>query len=152
MRNKLITLFLLLLCISVNAQKNQISFLVGNRTGEISFLRADKFIYGLAIGITDSKMLEKQLIIKVPFKIEIEDNPRHVPTLFVVLGKSVGKCSVMLKSGFVYVDLLSDGKPNNPKFHYAGGMAIGYDVTNKIGVKISSDNIAKLMVGLTVRI
>ena len=32
------------------------------------------------------------------------------------------------------------------------GMAIGYDVTNKIGVKISSDNIAKLMVGLTVRI
>jgi hypothetical protein len=58
----------------------------------------------------------------------------------------------MLKSGVVYVDLLTDGKPNNPELHYATGIAIGYELTNTIGVRVSVDNISKLMLGLTIKI
>jgi hypothetical protein len=142
------------LCMNtMNAQStknNQLHIMAGYKTAEVAYMHTDSLICGIALSVTKSEMFEDEIIFKGPYLREV--NAKYIPTIYGIIGTELNRFAFTLKAGLVYVDLIIDGKPKNPELHYATGMAASYDISNTFGLKVSLDNISKLMVGVTVRL
>ena len=144
-------LFILLFPLISMAQ-SQVDVMAGYKAVEVNyFLRTESLNYGLGVSLVDSGLVEKRANNNDIF-YDHKFTQSYTPAVFALVGGQFEEISIVGKLGSAYVEQQINGVPDSKHLFLAVGIEIGYDLSERFGVKGSFDNVNSLMAGLIIRL
>lgn len=148
----LFSLLLIIICLNVNAQEKQISFMGGYKTIELGYsytTEESESIYGFTISAVDSKTASKRANKNDKGKIH-EFKGDYVPAAFALIGAKFDDLNIIGKLGFTYVDQTINKEQSKDVF-LAAGLIVDYKLNSNFGARASYDSVNAVMIGISLK-
>lgn len=134
---------------AATAQSKQVNAMVGYKALELSaaYVAPNELIFGLAVSATDTEMTEKRAN-RNDRGTTHDFNGDYTPAAFGLIGGQFEELSIIGKLGASYVDQAINGEQTKD-LYFAVGIAFDYKVKEDLSFRVSYDNVAGPMAGLT---